>query len=745
MAPKDKHIEAAQKHLQAGRVPKAIKEYEQVVKLDSKDFRSRQKLADLCSKQGIKDVALENYDLVAKDFANRGFYPKAIAVYKQMQKLDSSQVVVYQRLAELNEKQGLIGNAIAEYRTLVAHYEKNQMPSEAVGILQRMKDLEPENLNIRVKIAELYASLGSQDKGREEFADVLALLRDKQQFGKILKLYEVFLPLFPGEVTIGAGFAEACLKTGQADKALKVLKSILKENPDDAAVLSQLSDTYHQLKDYSNERLTLGHLLKLSPNDLDLRMRFICAAFSLGDKGRVLKELEEWKEAFFEAKRLSELKQLYERLLKSQPHEQRILRTLRSIYELTGDGDKLFKVMSELPADESETNFDIVTPTVNDVVDDSIMGGVDDELEMLDPEMLESIEMVEPEPIEIVDAFEETIELIEDDLLDEIEEIEEVDELEEVEELEEIEELEEVEELEEFVELDEVEEIEEVEEALLVTDTGFDLEIELEIDEPEEEAVLEISEDDIQEIGDGRDVFTALEEIEFYLQQGLLDDAERSCSELLELVPENEKVRNKLDEIARKRSSATASPVDDFIDLAAEVMAATEEVPEDESSSFDLNTDFATAAAEVETVVSLEDAESHYNLGIAYKEMGLIDDAIAEFDKAMRNPARLVDSLVLKAICLAESSNLDEAEQVFWAVLEQPDLEVTVKVALQFELGLFYENADKRTEALSVYEEVALFDASYRDVSERMVALQGKKASPAGGASGGRKDRVSYI
>jgi len=705
-------------------MPKAIKEYEQVVKLDPKDFRSRQKLADLCAKQGIKDVALDNYDLVAKDFSNRGFYPKAIAVYKQMQKLDSSQVIVYQRLAELNEKQGLIGNAIAEYRTLVAHYEKNQMPSEAVSILQKMKDLEPENLNIRVKIAELYATLGSQDKGREEFADVLALLRDKQQYGKILKLYEVFLPMFPNEVNIGAGFAEACLKTGQPDKALKVLKSILKENPNDAAILSQLADTYHQLKDYSNERLTLGHLLKLSSDNLDLRMRFICAAFSLGDKGRVLKELEEWKEAFFAAKRLSELKQLYERLLKTQPHEQRILRTLRSIYELTGDGDKLFKVMSELPAEESESAFDIVTSSVDDVVDDSIMGGIDDEIDVLDSDALESIEMLEPEVLDVIEEIEEaeeTIELLEDDLLEEIEELEEVDEIEEIEELEEIEEI------------------------ALDADSGFDLEIELEIDEPEEEAVLEISEDDIQEIGDGRDVFTALEEIEFYLQQGLLDDAERSCRELLMLVPENEKVRNKLDEIDRKRTVDTVSPADDFIDFAAEVMAASEEGLEDEADTFDLNTDFATVEVEAETEVSVDDAESHYNLGIAYKEMGLIDDAIAEFNKAMRNQARLVDSLALKAICLAEIGNFDEAEQVYWAVLEQPDLEPKVKVALQFELGLFYENSGRSSEALSVYDEVALMDSTYRDVSSRLATLRGKKSAVADGVSAGRKNRVSYI
>jgi tetratricopeptide (TPR) repeat protein len=56
----------------------------------------------------------------------------------------------------------------------------------------------------------------------------------------------------------------------------------------------------------------------------------------------------------------------------------------------------------------------------------------------------------------------------------------------------------------------------------------------------------------------------------------------------------------------------------------------------------------------VETQIDAEDTETHYNLGIAYKEMGLFDDAVAEFDKAMNNPGRLVDSLTLKGTCLFE-------------------------------------------------------------------------------------------
>ncbi len=715
---KDKLLASAQKSIIKGQTTRAIKDYQEIVKIDPKDMRCRQKLADLCSKAGRSSDAFESYEIVAKNFADKGFYLKAIALYKQMQRLDSSQVSIYQKVAELNEKQGLIANAVAEYRTLVKHYEQNEMLAEAIGVLQKMKGLDPDNLNIRIKIAELYAATDDKKEGLKEFEDVLAHLRENENFSKIIKLYEVFMPLFPADVKVGAVFSEACLKTGQVEKGLKILKGALKENPNDAEILLLLSDAYHQQKDYNNEKLTLNHLLKKAEDNLDYRLKYICACFSLGEKKRVLNELEEWKESFFEAKRVSELKQLYERLFKYLPEEEKVLRTLRSIYEVSGDGDKLFKIMAQLPGDD-ETPLDILVTESVDIIDDSIMGDSDDDFE----------------EIEIDDA-------------DVIEELEEIDTL-ELESVEELEELSEIDELEELSEIDELEELDDVEELetldgiadSLDQELDIELEIELDIDEPDE-AVLEVCEEDIQESAEDGEIVVALEDVEFYLQQGLVADAERTCLQLHDQFPDHEKVRAKLEEINEKKIEAAATPQAEYIDLAAEVMAVTEEDEEEDIFSLADDTPDDLDAEEVE--VSAEDAESYYNLGIAYKEMGLLQDAIAEFDKAMKNTNRLVDSLGLKAMCLAQSGDLDSAEQIFWAVLEQPEIGKNERIGLQYELGLFYENSNRINEALSVFEEVSLTDPGYRDVATKMATLKPESASNDEPVSS-KKDRVSYI
>ena len=285
------------------------------------------------------------------------------------------------------------------------------------------------------------------------------------------------------------------------------------------------------------------------------------------------------------------------------------------------------------------------------------------------------------------------------------------------------------------------EEFDEIDVVQLKDDSlDFELEIELDIDEPEE-AVLEVSEEDLHDSDEDEEIVTALEEVEFFLQQGLVEDAERVCQELCDRAPDNEKIKDKLLEIEVKKAEEAATPQEEFIDLAAEVMAATED--DEDEDIFDLSDDSPEEHMADEVEITVEDAESYYNLGIAYKEMGLIDDAIAEFDKAMKNTCRLVDSLALKAICLAETGDIDGAEQLFWAVLEQPELGAEERVALQYELGMFYENCNRMSEAIAVFEEVILTDSNYRDVSAKLPSL--KAGASVAVPSTPKKDRVSYI
>jgi tetratricopeptide (TPR) repeat protein len=130
--------------------------------------------------------------------------------------------------------------------------------------------------------------------------------------------------------------------------------------------------------------------------------------------------------------------------------------------------------------------------------------------------------------------------------------------------------------------------------------------------------------------------------------------------------------------------------------------------------------------------------------------MGLLDEAVAEFDKAVINPARRVGCLTLKGICLTEKGSPDLAEEAFKSAMAHPGLNDGERISLLYELGLLYEGWNKPLEALDSFQSVADADLFFRDVGEKVEALRKKLGLDAGeedGESGpkGDKNRVSYV
>jgi tetratricopeptide (TPR) repeat protein len=812
---KEKLLASAQKNLQKGQIAKAIKDYQQVVEQDSKDIRNRQKLAELYCRAQMNAEALGEYGAVARYYADNGFYLKAIAVYKQMQRLDPEQVNVCHRLAELNVKQGLVGNALAEYRNLVELFEKKKLITDAIGVLQKMAELEPENLNIHVRIAEFYAQAGLRDKAREEFTQVLDLLREAREFTRVAKLYEIFLPLFPNDPEMKAGLAEALVRKGEVEKGLQLLKALLRDSPENSQVLKALAFGYRENQDYENERLTYQHLLKQAPEDLDLREGYIRACLDGGEHRRALDELDEWKEAFFDAGQVSLLKVFYKDLLQVLPGNEQVRAALSLIYKHAGEEEKTPDAVAVCQplAEISPTPEFAVSETVTEEIEElgptevfaprrrepepdadlnraeAESGGAEEiPLEFLETttELAEPLSARPPVdvskgllqvaigPETVADELELELELELDEPLlplaiqqDELslddgsgaawageadasaqpdENFEELDPEEILEELEELE-------PEEFFE--ELELISDPEPLKTLAAEAAD----------ETKTASESLGSELRDLLSGLESLPSpvmnvrgeLEEAEFYLQQGLLDDAERICRQLLCDDPGCAEAQGKLTELATLRQEAVSAPAEhELFDLPValrnkEGWQEHEELPGlkavDRLSLDGIADDFKI---NVETQIDAEDTETHYNLGIAYKEMGLFDDAVAEFDKAMKNPGRLVDSLTLKGTCLFEKGAFDQAEEVFKSGLVYPGLNAAERISLHYEMGLLYEACGRPLEALDSFQSAADADLFFRNVGEKIEALRkilGLDANTGNEDPGGKgsRSRVSYI
>jgi tetratricopeptide (TPR) repeat protein len=169
---KRKILQSAQKHLQKGALDKALKDYQTLLEADPKDVNLRLKVGDLHLRLGKSDEAVTAYLKVADRFMKDGFDAKAVALYKQITRIDSKRVDVYVPLAELYQRLGLTSDAMGALQTAAdAQYRDGNKPA-ALELLRKMAGLDPSNTTSRLKVAELLRQEGMKDEALAEFGAV---------------------------------------------------------------------------------------------------------------------------------------------------------------------------------------------------------------------------------------------------------------------------------------------------------------------------------------------------------------------------------------------------------------------------------------------------------------------------------------------------------------------------------------------------------------------------------------------
>jgi tetratricopeptide (TPR) repeat protein len=136
------------------------------------------------------------------------------------------------------------------------------------------------------------------------------------------------------------------------------------------------------------------------------------------------------------------------------------------------------------------------------------------------------------------------------------------------------------------------------------------------------------------------------------------------------------------------------------------------------------------------------DADTHYDLGLAYKEMGLHEEAIKEFLLVRDTPGRAVQCYLMIGLCHLERGKLTEAVSEFKNGLYVEGINEREAMALYYELGAAYDGLGDAREALYYFEKVAKRDSKFRDVAARIDALK-KKAKASGGRGGDIVDPVT--
>ncbi|NIQ95892.1 MAG: hypothetical protein GWO11_00100 [Desulfuromonadales bacterium] len=127
--------------------------------------------------------------------------------------------------------------------------------------------------------------------------------------------------------------------------------------------------------------------------------------------------------------------------------------------------------------------------------------------------------------------------------------------------------------------------------------------------------------------------------------------------------------------------------------------------------------------------------------------MGLLDDAVAEFERAQQDADRAADCITLKGVCLAEKGDFADAERAFREGLELSSASNEERLSLHYELGLLYEAWERPGEAVHEFRQVQAVRSDFRDVRDKIAELggddTGENTDPENNSGG--KDRISYV
>ena len=751
---KVKTLRAAEKNLELGKIPAAIKEYCKIVENEPDDFTTLNMVGDLYARVGNQEAAIACFRRIAEHYREQDFGLKAIAMYKKIDRLKPDNTETAMSLADLYAQQGLVVEARTHYLFLADAHSKAGATQEGLDVLRKIADLDPQNTGIRTKLGETYLKEGMSTEAADAF------LEAGQQF-LLRRSFEEAVDAF-GRAIVLRGDDEATLKgllaahsaRGTADEAAEIIEHASAKNPEDTELLSLLATAYIEAEDPEKAEQATAALVAKEPSAY-LRYMDVARLFlKFGYVDEAVSVVGSIAEQMLAEREDNQLLDLINELLACDSDNVQALRLLVRTHWWQRDTEKLrtsLETLAEvaqaagLEKDEryALTQLTRLAPDQTDHLERlKELGGADEEVSHEDfGEFQARPEPIEPRAEPVAELTAEA--LSEPDSSTEFEF--------------------------EWNSLADLEQSEKQPAQQPVAEPEFSFESvvaeEFSSNGQNEEFTFSPA---IESDGhaDGTDESRnaalraqELESVDFYIAQGYVDIA----LDTLDLL---EKQFGKHVDIDLRRQQLQGTPPElvptapvaeepQFILESNEPIAEPEvaqtlsfeppaSVPETEpvkSSPLVTGIDPGLAeifeeyrvAAEGETeVLGNGDFETHYNLGLAYKEMDLFEEALEEFQIAARlvspddGTSRYLQCCNLLGHCFMQKGVPQLALQWFNKGLTISNASDDERQALRYEIGAAYEQAGDLNRAIEVFTEIYGVNVSYRGVNERLRQLQAR-------------------
>ncbi len=268
---RDKVIANAEKLVAKGKIEPAIKEYERLLDDNPNDVNTLNRIGDLWVRINRTDEAVKTFGRIADHYARDGFFLKAIAIYKKINKLDPSKLDIYGKLADLYAKQGLAMEAKSQYQVLADYYLKHGDPANALGIYRKISELDPQSINVHVKLADLHSQIGQTAEALKEYDRVGRMLLKRGMLEEAVQVFKKALKIDAKNIDLVESLVTALIEAKDYNNAISIVEHALESNRDNPRLLALWGKILLAKGDIASARNALEKGLRAEPNEPTIR------------------------------------------------------------------------------------------------------------------------------------------------------------------------------------------------------------------------------------------------------------------------------------------------------------------------------------------------------------------------------------------------------------------------------------------------------------------------------------------
>lgn len=679
-------LQQAQLLASRGQYEAAIAEWKKLAVETPADGSIYNSIGDLQLKRNAVSDAASAFLQAASAFRAEGAVLKAIAAFKKVLKCDPARYEVYRHLGDLNAERGLVSSAVQDYQTLGKYYLKERRGKEALEIYKKIVSYDPSNLSAQQRVAELCVQENLQDEATNVY---LQLGRERSAQGRYEEAKDAYLAVLriDPKNNEAAQFVESITKTGTG--AVKPLKSpAASAAPKPSEPLDLLAEATRRIeeKQYAGAEAILNQMLTREPGNPEVCKLLARLHLHRGDVQIALGEYRFLAGAALRARDMTLAESLIQEFLSVQPNSVPILELNGELYEEKGDPAtashqyaKAVELLLEHPEPGMESLHEELFEKVRTLSTDDAL------VNRLAARVTGTSAMESSGPAH---GAASSIEASSGQLSSPAGGLA----------------------------------VTEPSAKAVDSNNAIARGQEFSLVGAEPDAVGPVSHDSRVGKIEAPGASVARETLLPEPSKNMVDAPTTTSNGSMDLAV--------IPEVYSEPSPMTAqvSMVGDSVAAVGSPVQAAE-VNEPPRSSprkpAHAQTIVNSPAAEVPApAATLPDYEAHYTLGVAYKNMGLYEEAKLEFSVSMHHDVFYLDSALMTALCLKEQQQLAHAIRGIEVVLADPRCQGSKAQAIRYELGLLYEAEEQWEHASRAYQAIPTF----HDVPQRLAALKARQS-----------------